>query len=525
MDISILYKIPTTDVLWESVEEDSDTPEENTPSETETTIDNIVEHVYIMNRIDDIKHWSAVMQSVKNSNVGLKYYSRYPKLDHTNTKYLAEWKSGGNYKSIQEYVLSKTLIGILKDAKTKGYKQILILNDTARFHSNTKLLFKTQYDSITRVNPDWKVIYLSARQENYNVVSDKNFYYPNMNTRCDYAFMIVENVYDNTIKGLKKGLTLDQIFNGYINSKSIFVVYPNVILNDNNIAQYSRDIEGYTIVPRPKNTPLISVIMTAHNSERYIRYSIESILNQTYTNLELIIIDDASTDRTGKIIEEYEARDSRITYLHNKTNYGTYVSKNIGIKHSKGQYITFQDSDDYSIRNRLELQLNTLLTSKFLVCFGKYVNKELKLQFCEITLFMRRDCVDFIGYFDSVRFGADSEYRRRLELLKIPITVIDKYIYSRLDRLMEGNNLGNPNSLTNHKRTGLNSKARMIYRKSFECFHSLIRTRRGMQTKRYYITFPLERRPFEILLGDNYDRSEITVQLSEGDKYIYKVKL
>ena len=112
MDISILYKIPTTDVLWESVEEDSDTPDENINDEQETTIDNIVEHVYIMNRIDDIKHWSAVMQSVKKSNVGLKYYSRYPKLDHMNTKYLAEWKSCGNYKSIHEYVLSKTLTSV-----------------------------------------------------------------------------------------------------------------------------------------------------------------------------------------------------------------------------------------------------------------------------------------------------------------------------------------------------------------------------------------------------------------------------
>ena len=71
----------------------------------------------------------------------------------------------------------------------------------------------------------------------------------------------------------------------------------------------------------------------------------------------------------------------------------------------------------------------------------------------------------------------------------------------------------------------MNSKARMIYRKSFECYHSLIRTKKGMQMKSYYINFPLEKRPFEILLGNNFDRTEIIVQLSEGDKYIYKVKL
>ena len=110
----------------------------------------------------------------------------------------------------------------------------------------------------------------------------------------------------------------------------------------------------------------------------------------------------------------------------------------------------------------------------------------MKMQFCEITLFMRRDCIDYIGYFDSVRFGADTEYRRRLELLKIPIKILDTYVYSRLDRLMEGNNIGNPTSLTNHKRTGLNSKLRLIYRKSFECYHSLIKTKKGMKKILFY---------------------------------------
>ena len=69
--------------------------------------------------------------------------------------------------------------------------------------------------------------------------------------------------------------------------------------------------------------------MTAYNSARYIRYSIQSILSQTYTNFELIIIDDCSRDTTAKIIDEFARKDSRIVYLKNKQNYGTYVSKNI----------------------------------------------------------------------------------------------------------------------------------------------------------------------------------------------------
>lgn len=521
MDVSVLYKIPKVDVIWES--SDEETKIEDEPVKTdEVTIDQKVEHVYIMNRIDDVKQWSGVIESIRCSNIGLKYYTRYPKIDHTKERHVAESRHKGVDPKL--LALSKTVLEILKDAVQKSYKNILILNDTARFHSNSKLLFKTQWETINRINPSWKGIHLSVKQSDYNRTTDRNYYYPTVSTRSDFSFILRDTVYDDFINKLQKGVPIDDIFKPYNNANDMFVVYPNIVMNNTNTRQYSRDIEGYNIITRPRGSPLISVIMTAYNSDKYIRYSIQSILNQTYTHFELIIIDDASTDKTGEIIREFEAVDTRIVYLHNNTNYGTYVSKNIGMKHSKGQYITFQDSDDYSVRNRLQLQLDTLQNGKYLACYGRYVNKELKLHFCEITLFMRRDAIDFIGYFDSVRFGADSEYRRRLELLKIPIKVLDTYIYSRLDRLMEGNNRGNPDSLTNNKRTGMNSKARIIYRKSFDCFHARIHTKAGMKAKLYYMPFPQEKRPFDIYI-EGVEKSYITVTLNELDKYLYKVKL
>lgn len=521
MDISVLYKIPTENILWESSDEEEET---EIIDENDVTIDSTVEHVYIMNRISDITKWSAVVQSIQRSDIGLKYYTRFPKIDHEKERYKKEWKKT-NFKNIRDYTKTQTILNILKDALAKKYRSILILNDTARFHSNSKRLFKTQLQHIERVDKNWKVIHLAVREAQYNNATDKNFYYPKITTRCDYSFIIKNDIYENIIKTIKTGTSIDNALTQYNNSKKVFVTYPNIVLNTNNKEQYGKQLEGYTIIPRPKNSPLISVIMTAHNSEKYISYSIESILSQTYTNIELIIVDDASKDKTSKIIREYAGKDSRILHLNNKINYGTYVSKNIGIKHSKGQYITFQDSDDYSIRNRLELQLNALKNSNDLVCFGKYVNKEMRLNFCEITLFMRRDVVDFIGYFDSVRFGADTEYRKRLEILKIPICVLNNYIYSRLDRLIEGNKLGNRNSLTNSKKTGLTSKARLIYRKSFECYHTLIKTKRGMSERSYYIPFPIEKRPFEILVNHNLEKSLIIVKLNQLDKYLYKVKL
>ena len=74
--------------------------------------------------------------------------------------------------------------------------------------------------------------------------------------------------------------------------------------------------------------------MTSHNSEKWIQYSIESILQQTYKNIELIVIDDNSQDKTVDIIKQFLDIDNRVRLIENGDNYGTYISKNIGIKHS-----------------------------------------------------------------------------------------------------------------------------------------------------------------------------------------------
>ena len=115
--------------------------------------------------------------------------------------------------------------------------------------------------------------------------------------------------------------------------------------------KYSRDIDDYDIYI------LISVIMTTYNSEKYVKKSIESILSQSHYNFELIIVDDASEDKTFEILEEYSKKDSRIKIIKNKVNRGTYWSKNIGLSYAKGDFVTTQDSDDTSDNDRLKLQL------------------------------------------------------------------------------------------------------------------------------------------------------------------------
>lgn len=94
------------------------------------------------------------------------------------------------------------------------------------------------------------------------------------------------------------------------------------------------------------NIPLISVIVPVYNAEKYLPKCLDSILAQTYKKLEIILVDDGSTDNSGKICDEYALKDSRIKIIH-KQNGGVSSARNVALSVAKGEYIGFVDSDDY----------------------------------------------------------------------------------------------------------------------------------------------------------------------------------
>jgi glycosyltransferase involved in cell wall biosynthesis len=105
-----------------------------------------------------------------------------------------------------------------------------------------------------------------------------------------------------------------------------------------------------------KENPLISVVMPAYNAGAWISRAIQCMLDQSYSNIELLIADDASTDNTREIIDAFT--DPRISVHHNEVNLGYLKTCNKLMASTKGDFLTFQDSDDYSELNRLEIQLN-----------------------------------------------------------------------------------------------------------------------------------------------------------------------
>ena len=113
-----------------------------------------------------------------------------------------------------------------------------------------------------------------------------------------------------------------------------------------------------------KTNEKISVIIPTYNRGNVLLKSVESVLNQTYDNIELIIVDDGSTDNTKDIVKKLQLEDKRIKYVSYKKNKGACHARNVGIKKATGKYIAFQDSDDVFMCDKLEKQYTNMLKNK-----------------------------------------------------------------------------------------------------------------------------------------------------------------
>jgi glycosyltransferase involved in cell wall biosynthesis len=111
------------------------------------------------------------------------------------------------------------------------------------------------------------------------------------------------------------------------------------------------------------NKPLVSVLMTSYNREQYIAAAIESVLASTYTNFELIIVDDGSKDQTVEIARNYERADKRVRVYVNEQNLGDYPNRNKAASYASGKYIKYVDADDFLYYFGLEIAVN--MTERF----------------------------------------------------------------------------------------------------------------------------------------------------------------
>ena len=127
----------------------------------------------------------------------------------------------------------------------------------------------------------------------------------------------------------------------------------------------------------PNKSVTVSVVIPVFNCEKYIEESINSVLNQSYSDLELIIVDDASTDHTAEILKRYKEKDPRIKVIRQDKNVGVARSRNTGFDHCRGRLIALLDSDDYWHRDKLKKQVEAQARTKadLIYCSYEIVNE------------------------------------------------------------------------------------------------------------------------------------------------------
>ncbi len=191
----------------------------------------------------------------------------------------------------------------------------------------------------------------------------------------------------------------------------------------------SEDVQ--TAIPADKQ-PLVTVIVPAYQAERTLHIALDSLLRQTWRNLEIIVVDDASLDGTFALAEKYAAHDSRVIALRQNTNRGSYAARNAGLRRSSGEFITTHDSDDWSHPQKIEIQVTNLLNNPDVIANVTYWVRAFShlyfrgtsrpsgqlLQWNHSSLLMRRSDLLALGGWDEIRVSADTELIRRLEHAK-----------------------------------------------------------------------------------------------------------
>lgn len=280
------------------------------------------------------------------------------------------------------------------------------------------------------------------------------------------------------------------------------------IFAPHNLAPIHFNASGRTLYDRiaskaPKSDrdgPLITVVMTTFRRHEEILTSVHSILGQSWSDFELLVVDDASGPEFEPLLQEVEALDERIRVIRQTENSGTYVCRNRALTEARGEFVTFQDDDDWSHPQRLEYQVKPMLASASIhSTLSRCVraNEDLHFRYAAVpasrmnssSLMFRRRDMGTLGGFDPVRKGGDSEFIMRLcEALPGEQVVIPEIL--AVVRLTQGSL-----SRTDFS-AGWNHPSRSEYREAAEWWHSrmALGVDPAIDTSRKTRSFPAPRR-------------------------------
>ena len=253
---------------------------------------------------------------------------------------------------------------------------------------------------------------------------------------------------------------------------------------------------------RAERGPLVSVIMSAYNMQDHIRDAMRSILEQTWEDIELVVVDDRSRDGTAGVVREMMQLDDRVRLIELPVNVGTYVCRNIAFGRCKGEFVAIQDADDWCHPERIRTQVEDMVGHPERIAnIGGHVrmnesgvfelegkNSYTRDKFMPSIMVRKERVMREFGYWDSVRIAADTEFWKRVTIFSpIEGTYIVPQVlvfYTRRE-----------DSLTMQAGTRLfdnyEAPSRREYKLSYQDWQKNIRF------ENYRIPFPLEKRPFD----------------------------
>ncbi len=297
-------------------------------------------------------------------------------------------------------------------------------------------------------------------------------------------------------------------FNRYLRGAGFPVVEMLPTTGAGPVSRFSR-LRGAGIAPAVVEGPLVSVLMPVWNAKETVETAVKSILAQSWRAIELLIVDDVSTDGTFDILQRLARQDARITLLRNICNVGPYASKNRALLQAKGQFVTGHDADEWAHPLRIEQHvaaardLDTACVSSVqmirMTPEGQFpqlrqigpASPDGVQQHCPCaTLFARDFLQNRLGSWHCARFGADTELisRARYLLGRAPAKLS---VLANISLDLEG-------SLTNNPLFGIHpaygvTPGRKTYRDAWQAWHAV-----SLTPERAYYPFPPEIQPFDV---------------------------
>jgi pentatricopeptide repeat protein len=251
--------------------------------------------------------------------------------------------------------------------------------------------------------------------------------------------------------------------------------------------------------------PLVSILMPAYNSADTIGYALESLRNQTYRNIEVIVVDDASSDETTQIVSQFSVADPRFRLVGLDKNSGTFIARNLALAAANGDYVTNQDADDWAHPQKIATAVAELQRDQSIIgTWVEHIRCSSQRGFRAISgyirpdasslMFRRKPVTEKVGWYDSVRAAGDGEFHLRVE------RAFGRRSIRQLGKLLSfvswsESSLSGSGVFAIDSDLGIFSPDRSAYRRAFGHWHET--------AKQLYMPFPLECRPFpapEVLL-------------------------